>query len=184
MDEQLLDRTRRLLRTRYSSYRTEQAYRHWARRFILHDGKRHPRELAKQAVEWFLCHLATEQGVAPSTQNQALNALLFLYRHVLALELPWLDSSVGAWVGSCFMHTAGLPRRLQEPRQRQAALPTPREHSRPEYWSPHSSLHQPPRRNPLAAAHSEPRSIRGFAGTRWHSRPESTRCGHCQRMAT
>ena len=96
MAEKLLDRTRRLLRARYYSYRTEQAYLHWARRFVLYHGKRHPRELGKEAIEAFLSHLATEQGVAPSTQNQAVNALLFLYRHVLELELPWLDSIVRA----------------------------------------------------------------------------------------
>jgi len=71
--------------------RTEGAYVGWVRRFILANDKRHPRELGARHVEAFLTHLATRGHVAPSTQNQALSALLFLYREVLHQELPWMD---------------------------------------------------------------------------------------------
>lgn len=71
--------------------RTESAYVGWIRRFILANGKRHPAELGKQDVERFLSDLAQRGKVASSTQNQALAALLFLYREVLQQELPWLD---------------------------------------------------------------------------------------------
>jgi integron integrase len=96
MAEKLLDRMRRVIRTRHYSYRTEQAYVHWARRFILFHGKRHPAGLGKEAVEAYLSHLAVDRSVSPSTQNQALCAILFLYRHVLEIELPWLDEVVRA----------------------------------------------------------------------------------------
>ncbi|HEU5284109.1 MAG TPA: integron integrase [Burkholderiales bacterium] len=79
-----------LIRLNYS-VRTEEAYIHWIRRFIVHHGKRHPRELGRQEVEAFLTALAVENGVSASTQNQARSALLFLYKHVLERELPWLD---------------------------------------------------------------------------------------------
>ena len=85
--QQVRDRIRRL----HYSYRTEQAYVYWVRFFILFSGKRHPREMGKPEVERFLTHLATERNVAASTQNQALSALLFLYRQVLEIELAWLD---------------------------------------------------------------------------------------------
>ena len=96
MAEKLLDRMRRIIRAKHYSYRTEQAYLHWARRFILYHGKRHPAQLGGEEVTAFLSYLAVERHCAPSTQNQALNALLFLYRHVLELELPWLDKVVRA----------------------------------------------------------------------------------------
>ncbi len=64
---------------------------HWIRRFVFFTGKRHPRELGAAEVTAFLNHLARERNVAAATQNQALSALLFLYREVLALPLPWLD---------------------------------------------------------------------------------------------
>jgi integron integrase len=76
--------------------RTEQAYTGWIRRFILASGKRHPRELGGAEVEAFLSHLATEGEVAAGTQNQALAALLFLYREVLAIDLPWMSAVVRA----------------------------------------------------------------------------------------
>ncbi len=66
------------------------------RRFILHHGKRHPRDLGAAEVEAFLSHLATEGRVSASTQNQALAALLFLYREVLGVELPWMEGIVRA----------------------------------------------------------------------------------------
>ncbi|MEO6148320.1 MAG: integron integrase, partial [Sulfuriferula sp.] len=78
------------------SIRTETQYVQWIKRFILFHGKRHPREMGAAEVEAFLTHLAVEGSVAASTQNQALSALLFLYREVLQIELPWLDNVVRA----------------------------------------------------------------------------------------
>lgn len=92
----LLEKIRERCRVRHYSLRTEQAYVAWAWRFIRANGGRHPRELGKQQVEAFLTRLATEGRVAPSTQNQALAALLFLYREVLEVELPWMDDVVRA----------------------------------------------------------------------------------------
>ena len=92
----LLDRVRAALRTRHYSRRTEQAYVAWIRRFIFFHGKRHPAELGAPEVTRFLSALAVEGRVAASTQNQALSALLFLYREVLAVDLPWLDEVVRA----------------------------------------------------------------------------------------
>jgi len=83
-------------RARHFSYRTEQAYIGWIKRFILYHGKRHPNEMGAAEVEAFLTHLAVERGVSASTQNQALGAILFLYRHVLEADLPWLDNVVRA----------------------------------------------------------------------------------------
>jgi len=88
----LLDQVRGKIRLKHYSIRTEQAYVDWIRRFILHFGKRHPRELGAAEVEQFLTHLAVAGNVAASTQNQAKSALLFLYREVLEAELPWLDN--------------------------------------------------------------------------------------------
>lgn len=92
----LLDRVRHATRVRNYSIRTEDAYAHWARRFILFNGKRHPSELGPDEVAAFLTHLAVDRHVAPSTQNQAKSALLFLYKEVLGLALPWLDEIVAA----------------------------------------------------------------------------------------
>jgi len=92
----LLDRVRERIRVKHYSLRTEDAYLQWIRRFILFHGKRHPREMGAAEVEAFLSHLATAGRVSPSTQNQALSALLFLYREVLEIELPWLDGVVRA----------------------------------------------------------------------------------------
>jgi integron integrase len=92
----LLDRVRIAIRTRHLSPRTEEAYVFWIRRFILFHGKRHPAGMAAPEVTAFLSALAVRGRVAASTQNQALCALLFLYRHVLGIELPWLDDLVRA----------------------------------------------------------------------------------------
>ncbi len=92
----LLDRVRTALRTRHYSYRTEQAYVGWIRRFILFNGKRHPEEMGDVEINTFLSHLATEGHVAASTQNQALAALLFLYQDVLDMRVPWLECLVRA----------------------------------------------------------------------------------------
>ncbi len=90
----LLWRVREAIRARGYSLRTEQTYVYWARRYILFHGKRHPVELGVDGVVSFLSDLAVRGKVAPSTQNQARAALLFLYRHVLEIELPWLDEVV------------------------------------------------------------------------------------------
>ncbi len=87
----LLDRVRDRIRRKGYSLRTEKAYAHWIKRFILFHGKRHPRDLGAAEVEAFLTSLAVERDVAAATQNLALSAILFLYREVLELPLPWLD---------------------------------------------------------------------------------------------
>jgi integron integrase len=88
----LLDQVRDKIRLKHYSIRTEQAYTDWIKRFILHFGKKHPHEMGAIEVEQFLTHLAVHGKVAASTQNQAKAALLFLYKEVLAIELPWLDN--------------------------------------------------------------------------------------------
>jgi integron integrase len=90
--QRLLDRVRDAIRRRNYSYRTEEAYVHWIRRFIFFSGKRHPGEMGAEEVTAFLNFLAGERDVAAATQNQALSALLFLYREVLGTPLPWLDA--------------------------------------------------------------------------------------------
>ena len=92
----LLDRLRIEMRRRHLSRRTEDAYVAWARRYILFHGKRHPSEMGAPEVVAFLTHLAVERSVGPSTQNQALSALLFLYRELLGRELEGLGSAVRA----------------------------------------------------------------------------------------
>ena len=87
----LLDQMRDRIRYKHYSIRTETAYLDWARRYILFHGKRHPAAMGAGEVEAFLTHLAVHGNVAASTQNQAKSALLFLYREVLDVELPWLD---------------------------------------------------------------------------------------------
>jgi site-specific recombinase XerD len=88
----LLVQVHEAIRRRYYSLRTEEAYVHWIRRFIYFHGKRHPATMGEAEVTAFLNHLAVDRKVAAGTQNQALSALLFLYREVLACELPWLDA--------------------------------------------------------------------------------------------
>ena len=83
-------------RVRRMSRRTERVYWYWVRRFIYAHGKRHPRELGGPEVEAFLTLLATKGKVAASTQNQALSALLFLYREVLSTALPWMENVIRA----------------------------------------------------------------------------------------
>jgi Phage integrase, N-terminal SAM-like domain len=82
-----LDQIRQLMRLRHYSLRTEEAYVGWIRRYILYHGKRHPNDLDKSHIASFLSTLAVEGRVAASTQNQALNALLFLYKEVLQREV-------------------------------------------------------------------------------------------------
>lgn len=86
----LLDRVREVIRIKHYSIRTEQAYLHWIRRYILFHGKRHPQELGAAEFRAFLSYLAVQGKVSASTQNQALNAILFLYREVLKIALLWL----------------------------------------------------------------------------------------------
>jgi len=92
----LLDQVHARLRLKHYSLRTERAYVGWIRRFILAHGKRHPRDMGAAEVEGFLSTLAVEGRVAAGTQNQALSALLFLYKEVLSVELPWLETVVRA----------------------------------------------------------------------------------------
>jgi len=92
----LLDEVRRVLRLKHYSIRTETVYVGWIRRFILANGKRHPRDMGEAEVEGFLSQLAVQGKVAATTQNQALAALLFLYKQVLSIELPWMESVVRA----------------------------------------------------------------------------------------
>ena len=87
----LLDRVRDRIRAKHYSIRTEQAYVDWIKRFIHFHGKRHPAELGAPDVEQFLTHLAVTGNVAAATQNQAKSALLFMYKEVLGVELPWLN---------------------------------------------------------------------------------------------
>lgn len=86
----LLDQVRERIRYKHYSYRTEQQYVYWVRAFVRFHGVRHPREMGAAEVERFLTWLAAERKVAVSTHKQALSALIFLYRHVLGVDLPWL----------------------------------------------------------------------------------------------
>jgi integron integrase len=86
--KKLLDQVRERIRMKHYSIRTEQAYVSWIRRFILFHNKRHPGDMGKPEIETFLTHLAVSLKVSSSTQNQAFNALLFLYRQVLEQDLP------------------------------------------------------------------------------------------------
>lgn len=92
----LLDRVREALRVRHYSYRTEQQYVAWIRRFIIFNARQHPLDLAGKDIEAFLTHLAVDRQVAAATQAQALAAILFLYKHVLNVNLPWLSNVVRA----------------------------------------------------------------------------------------
>jgi integron integrase len=92
----LMDRVRAKLRAGHYSHLTEKAYVTWIRRFILFHQKQHPLTLGPDHIEAFLTHLAIDRKVSASTQNQALNALLFLYRRVLEVDLPWLDRVIRA----------------------------------------------------------------------------------------
>ena len=92
----LLDRLRQAIRVRGLSRRTGEAYARWVVRYVRFHRLRHPQELGSAEVTAFLTHLAVQERVSASTQNQALSALLFLYREVLEIELPWLDQVVRA----------------------------------------------------------------------------------------
>lgn len=118
----LLDQVRIRIRARNHSSSTEKAYVQWIRRFILFHGKRHPAEMREDAIVQYLSFLATQRRVSASTQNQALSALLFLYREVLQIELAWMDGIVRAKrpaklpvvlsrdeVASVLLHLRGVP---------------------------------------------------------------------------
>lgn len=87
----LLDQMRERIRVKHYSIRTEETYLHWVKRYILFHHKRHPAEMGAPEVEAFLTHLATTANVSASTQNLALSSILFLYKEVLAVDLPWLE---------------------------------------------------------------------------------------------
>jgi integron integrase len=101
MAKKLLDQLQDTLRTMHYSYRTEQTYLDWVRRFILFHKKRHPKDMGAPEIQAFLTHLVEDRNVAASTQNQALSAILFLYREVLHQEID-----------STFVPTARRPERL------------------------------------------------------------------------
>jgi integron integrase len=92
----LLDQVRDLIRVKHYSIRTERTYLDWIKRYILFHDKRHPKDMGASEVTAFLTHLAVVGQVSSSTQNQALSAILFLYREVLGIELPWLNDVVRA----------------------------------------------------------------------------------------
>jgi integron integrase len=92
----LLDQLRHAIRTRHYSYRTEKAYVHWIKRYIFFHNKKHPKEMAESEIAMFLSSLATGNHVAASTQNQALNALLFLYNEVLERKIGLIQGVVRA----------------------------------------------------------------------------------------
>lgn len=133
-EPRLLDQVRNALRRLHYSYRTEQAYIQWTRRFIFFHQKRHPREMGEAQVAAFLTHLAVDRRVSASTQNQALNALLFLYKQVMGRDIGLIEGVVRAkraqhlpvvmtreevhavlcrlsgrdWLLACLMYGAGL----------------------------------------------------------------------------
>jgi len=92
----LLDRLREALRSRHYSRRTEETYCLWVRRFIYFHNVRHPAEMAEPEINAFLTHLAVKEKVSASTQNQALSALLFLYRHVIGRDVGDLGEVIRA----------------------------------------------------------------------------------------
>jgi integrase len=123
----LLDRVRDAIARRNYSLRTEEAYIGWIKRFIHYHGKRHPLEVGRAEVEAFLTYLARDKKVSASTQNQALCALLFLYREVLDRELGWMEGFQRAKtpahspailspeeVAALLMHLDGTPRLMVE----------------------------------------------------------------------
>lgn len=83
----LLEQVRRAIRRKHYSYRTEMAYLHWIRRYIVFHDRRHPLEMGEAEVAAFLTHLAVDRTVSASTQNQALSAVLFLYKQVLERDI-------------------------------------------------------------------------------------------------
>jgi len=95
-EQKLLDRVRDCIRTKHLSIRTEEVYLNWIKRYILFHQKKHPRELREQHIEQFLTSLAVDSQVSASTQNQALNAVLFLYREVLHIKIGDMNDIIRA----------------------------------------------------------------------------------------
>ena len=102
----LLDQVRHLIRARHYSRRTEEAYVHWIRRYIVFHRKTHPSEMGAAEISTFLTWLAVERHVSASTQNQALSALLFLYKDVLGIEVGRLDEVPRARRSGCRLCSA------------------------------------------------------------------------------
>jgi len=92
----LLDEVREAIRTRHYSLKTEEAYVHWIKRFILFHNKRHPRDMREREINQFITHLAVKENVSASTQNQALCAIIFLYKQVLKIDIGDLGNVVWA----------------------------------------------------------------------------------------
>ncbi len=92
----LIDQTRNVMRLHHYSIRTEETYIQWIKRFIFFHNKRHPKEMGEKEIRSFLTHLAVDKHVSASIQNQALSAILFLYKRVLELKLDWIDDVVRA----------------------------------------------------------------------------------------
>ena len=113
----LLDEVRDTLRRRHDSSRTEQSYVDWIKRFIVFSGRRHPRDMGAPEVTAFLSHLARDRNVAAATQNQALAALLFLYKEILGQALPWLDQIDRACSASLAVPGNGIQRRDRRERR-------------------------------------------------------------------
>src|SRR5712692_8266128 len=92
----LLNQVRERIRVKHYSYRTEQSYVQWIKQYIFFHNKKHPKDMGKQEVSAFLTHLAVDRRVSASTQNQALAAVLFLYREVLETDIGWIENIVRA----------------------------------------------------------------------------------------
>ena len=96
MAKRLMEQLHDAIRTHQYSFETEKAYRHWVHEYILFHGKRHPAQMGADEIQTYLSYLATRRRVSASTQNQALSAILFLYKKVLDIELPWMGEIVRA----------------------------------------------------------------------------------------
>ncbi len=94
--KKLLEQVQDVIRLKHYSYQTEKTYIYWIRRYILFHNKRHPKDMGSKEIEEFLTHLAVNENVAASTQNQALYAVLFLYKEVLKQDLDWKVDAVRA----------------------------------------------------------------------------------------
>ena len=92
----LIDQTRNVLRLFHYSIGTEETYIQWIKRFIFFHNKRHPKEMGEKEIRVFLTHLVVDKHVSASTQNQALSAILFLYKRVIDVGLDWIDDVVRA----------------------------------------------------------------------------------------
>lgn len=103
----LLDEVRAAMRVKHYSIRTEQSYIQWIKRYIYFHNKKHPAEMGEPELSAFLTHLAVNKNVTASTQNQALSALLFLYKQVLGVELPWLSNVV--WLAVTCVSASSIP---------------------------------------------------------------------------